>query len=359
MFYDKYIVCTDKNSNLLSDILSDKKPISASNDFQRWSAQVPQNSYIKVFFVLKEIEKFMPRQFAELGESLKSGGLIVQENKNSFTSSAFFIKKKKSEDLTKQKTEKYLAQFTPQNTEFFLNGKNSASTINLALEELRYKEFLLGKMRAFIQDEFFADVISLEDDIFPLFAKDFLLAIIKQDDGFYPLLVVNTDDAIFANAKKEKFIKGFSKMSSKYGVKILENENGISEVFPKNGILEKNTENFMNTEINYLRLNVDENKREFAIAQDKKLLIFAEQPKYIKEFIENINTENKNIIHAEIVEKFPFKTFSYYDEILAFSGDFLSFLGDNVREKFYFIDQVSVKLVRIPDSFRLDVEIKF
>ncbi len=82
--------------------------------------------------------------------------------------------------------------------------------------------YLRGQIRTFLQDIFGND-ISLENDILPLFENQVALALFPKNGAGYDFLVaLDTDDALFAAAKKEKLLAALQTAAATFVPRILE-----------------------------------------------------------------------------------------------------------------------------------------
>lgn len=362
--YKNYLICTDKNSTLFDDLQAEKKSIASSADYQRWNAQMPDDSYVKAYFKTEKLAKFLPNYTAFLTENIEIGGFVITENKSSFDLSLFCIKKKQGEEMNAQGKSENLIQLLPYETIAFANGKNTKDTINAALDEISrndppLKEFLLGRMRAIMKESYFGSSVSLEQDIFPLFAKDFVFAVLKRDGKIIPLLILNTDDDVFAEEKRKKLISGFEEYASSLTGEIIENtlDNGevVKEAFPLGQGAEKIEKEIANGIISDLKSD----QKELVLGRKNQLLVISNDPEAVKQVINNSDTAPYQRQTAPLVQNFDLKTFSSFDEIFAFDKEAFVYLPEQYQKYVKYFTAISGKVVRIPDSFRIDLRLDF
>ncbi len=375
--FESYLVCSDKGSNIFDKLLAEERAIVASADYQRWQAQMPKKAYLKAYFRTEKINKIIPNFASLINGNIETGGLVLEEKENQLAISMFFVKKQKNAEIFSQEEQEDLLTILPKETIFFLNGKNTKNTIDTALNEMSHndpelKTYFLARTRAIIQNNYFSETVSLENDIFPLFSKNFVFAFVKTEiisktedqeeieEKLVPLLIINTDDEIFAEEKRKKLAKGFEEILIKESGEIieetLENEETIKEIFPLGSEAIKIEKDFNDAKTVYLKGK----DKEMAIARKNNLLIISTDTEILKEVITKIDQTKFKRETSKIVENFNIKTFSSADETFAFDKSFVSSLpiGDYVN-KLYFIDTVSGKIVRIPDAFRVDIQIAF
>lgn len=368
-FFEGYAVCTHRDAQIFEKLTKKNQSITKSADYQRWSAQMPTDTYGKVFFRTEKIASLIGAPSSLLAKNITTGGFTITENGQSLDLSMFFVKSEKTAELISAKNnEAGLITVLPQDTVFFLNGKNTKNTMEATLTELsrhdpEFSVFLLGKLRALMKNRFFGEEISLEEDVFPLFTDEFILGLSKKDEKLSYFLILRGDDEIFVEAKRQKFIDGFESVSADFVPTVLSDPAGgadsAEEVFPAGDVLQKTEEEIEGGLLTTLTMT-SEKGLEMAFGRRGRDLIVTNAAEDARVILQKMGMPAFKREKALIVKNFPLKTFSTFDEVFSATKEAFSYLPfPQITKELYFIQEVSGKIVRIPDAFRVDIKVDF
>jgi len=375
-FLEGYLACAQKKSSFFENFIlvkkGQEKSIKDSRDFQKTNAQVSKNSLVKIFIRPLQIMDFFPTQYYWLKpmlEELKVGMLSWQNQENGLKLSAFFLKKQKEENIftsLSKKISENLADFLPQKSIFFAHIKNTQKSLDyylshITLSDKNFNFFIFAKARAILEN-FFARTISLEDDLLPLFTDNFIIGLTQKQKETIPFLIIKTSDPVFAEEKRKKFILGFEKMLTSLSVEIIniEEDPDMKEAFPSSLETIKKQEDLTNGSLTTLKRA----SWQISLARKDKILIASSREEITKEIIQKINLPKFRRKTSYLSRHFPLRTFSAFDEVFAFSKDFLYFLPSKNIKKivgryFYFLEKFSGKIVKLPDALRIELLIDF
>lgn len=352
-----YLFCSD-SEELLAEVKREENKIINDPDYIKYLSETPKNYYARGFIRVKNLERYLPINTVLIYKNIRSAGFVLEHDDMSFDLAFFAIKDQK--DIENKDTAKDdLVSILPKSLVFFLNGKNSKNTFNQFIKEgelhdEHFEEFTLGRLRAIMRNSYFGDFLSLEDDILPLLEDDYSIALYKEQGKYYPLIILDTLDKDFLAIKKEKIKNALIKKAELSNFEIIEkqisedSEDTVKEVFPKDSkkiIKSEYVDNDLMEIINLEDLKL-------TIAQKNTTLIVSSNEHAVKEVLLKMNLPKHKRALGKLALDYPFRSFSAFDEIFAFSY-FPVF-----REELSFIDVVSGKIVRVPDSFRLELKIK-
>lgn len=384
-FLEGYLVCTNKSSDFFDNYLDAKSGnqtfIANSSDYQRAIAQLPPNNWIKLYFLPNKAIDIFSNSAISLKpfiENIKSAVISVKESKNFIEFTIFALKENPDPEFSKNISDperyKNLANLLPKNTLLFLQGKNTEDSIDYAFDQISlkdpaFKDFVLLRLRAIIMD-YFGEELSLDNDIIPLLSDDFLVGITNDNsNNLIPFLVLRTDDEIFAEAKRQKLASGLEHMASKFAPNVvtypLADNSEIKEVFPNNNALKRIEEDIADGIITFIIVNgEDDHSTKVALGRKKEILIISSDMDVVKDIIQKIDLPESRRDNSDLFFDFPIMTFSQFDELFGFSNKFFKYLPNQdfanfAENNLNFIEKVSGKIVRIPDSLRIEIKAEY
>jgi len=292
-------------------------------------------------------------------ENLAAGAVAFEFQRDGFRANSFWLREIEDlnfpagdeTDFSRESLEKFL----PEKTNFFVRGLNLQKSSDdfqraVARGNSATKILLLARARAILH-EFFAGEISLENDIFPLFADEFSFGATRAGELF---AILRTADEVFATQKREKLIAGFEKFLKTSAGEIVEftaDGRVFREVFPRENLFSKKESTIGGA----ILVELSAGDETFAIGQKGAILIAATDGEPVREILKNLAEDLPERNLPKLVEFFSLPTFDRFDEIASIEKSF----WNNLPAGFQFFtpfapESLSVKSVRGAQNLRVD-----
>ncbi len=292
--------------------------VAASDDvFWNTLHQKLGNTTPTVIFKSQLLTPFVAVGLQPLLDFVPEIGLALDHDKDKFllkivsnTPNTFFDQKPK---IPSEDQGLLLAAFPDKSADLVATLITPKKEIDWALDYLEKTDpafafFVRGQTRRFLQ-ELFGNEISLENDILPLFDNQVTFALYQNDSRKADFLItLDTNDASFAAAKKEKLLSALQNAAANFVPRILEHvlEDGsiIREVAACDDCVQSTTETIGGAELTtFVTENNDGATRTLSLGLSGDIFVIATQATDARTTLTNLTTEDENIL-PEIVQQY-------------------------------------------------------